>query len=138
MANPGSAALLDSARACAARGWSVIPMQPLGKRPRLARRGFQQRITGANENAQWLQRWPEANLGVVTGRMSGIGEDARNNTIASFSGHLLRHGVDVDGVAELMLAWHRSHCCPPLPDAEVLHVKDSIARRHEAEGPLPG
>jgi hypothetical protein len=69
----------------------------------------------------------------------GIGEGARNNTIASLSGHLLRRGaarrgVDADGVCELMLAWNRSHCRPPLADAQVVRVVESIARLHATEG----
>lgn len=64
----------------------------------------------------------------------GIGKGARNNTIASLCGHLLRRGVDADVLAELMLAWNRSHCRPPLSDSEVARVVDSIARLHEREG----
>jgi hypothetical protein len=64
----------------------------------------------------------------------GIGKGARNNTIASLSGHLLRRGVDADVVCELMLAWNRSHCRPSLADAEVVRVVDSIARLHGTEG----
>jgi hypothetical protein len=55
----------------------------------------------------------------------------RNNTIASLTGHLLRHEVDVDVVRELMLAWNRSHCRPPLSDDEVAQVVSSIARLHQ-------
>lgn len=257
MEGPGSAALLESALAYAARGWSVIPMQPRGKRPLLAWREFQQRVAGKDEIMSWFRRWPDANLGIVSGRISGlvvvdvdlrhggpdsvagaearhgvltatvevatggggrhlyyahpgapmanrvailpgidlrgdggcvvappsvhpsgrryawvagrgpgdvalaplpahfggasagsrsigharghwrrlvregIGEGARNNTIASLSGHLLRRGVDADVVVELLLAWNRSHCRPPLPDAEVVRVVESIARLHE-------
>jgi hypothetical protein len=66
-----------------------------------------------------------------------IGEGARNNTIASLTGHLLRRGVDADVVAELMQAWNRSHCRPPLPGAEVAQVVESIARLHEREDGAP-
>jgi hypothetical protein len=259
MEGPQSTTMVDSALACGARGWSVIPMQPRGKRPLLAWREHQQRIAGADEIVGWFRRWPEANLGVVTGRISGIvvvdvdtrhggpasvadaearqgalaatveaatggggrhlyyahpgpalanrvamlpgvdlrgdggcvvappsvhpngrryawvagrgpgevalaplpphfggaggasqalrysrghwrrlvregvGEGARNNTLASLSGHLLRRGVDAEVACELMLAWNRSHCRPPLPDAEVVRVVESIARLHEHE-----
>jgi len=47
------------------------------------------------------------------------------------TGHLLRREVDLDVVLELMLAWNRSHCRPPLPDDEVARVVHSIARVHE-------
>jgi hypothetical protein len=249
--------IVDDARAYATRGWSVIPMQPHGKRPLVAWREFQQRIAGADEIDRWFRHWPEANVGIVTGRVSGvvvvdvdlrhggpdsvtaaeaahgplprtveaatggggrhlyyahpggtvanrvairpgidvrgdggcvvappslhssgrrytwvdghapdrcglaplpahfdarawglqpevrppanwrrliregIGEGQRNNTVASLTGHLLRRGVDLDAVLELMLAWNRTHCRPPLPDDEVAQVVHSIARVHE-------
>jgi hypothetical protein len=260
MEGPQPGAMASSALAYGARGWSVIPMRPCGKRPLLAWREYQQRIAGADEIARWFRRWPDANVGVVTRRISGIvvvdvdirhggphsvvdaearngplqdtveaatggggrhlyyphpgpvmanrvamrsgvdlrgdgggviappsahpngkrhtwatgrapgdvalaplpphfggacvappalgrsrghwrrrvrggvGEEARNNTIASRSGHLLRRGVDADVACELMLAWNRSHCRPPLADAEVVRVVGSITRLHGTEG----
>ena len=251
--------MADSARAYAARAWSVIPMQPRGKRPLVSWREFQQRIAGEDEIAHWFSRWPDANVGIVTGQISGIVvvdvdirhggpaslaeavlrhgaldatvevatggggrhlyythpgvatanrvamlpgidlrgdggcvvaspsvhpsgrcyawvagrspeevalaplprhfggggaglrphrhpigrwrhlvredivEGARNNTIASLCGHLLWRGVEGDVVAELMRAWNRSHCRPPLSDAEVLRVVDSVERMHERD-----
>ena len=68
----------------------------------------------------------------------GIGEGRRNNSIASLTGHLLWRGVDLDAVLELMLAWNRTHCRPPLPDDEVAQVVQSIARVHERESSEPG
>lgn len=252
-----SAAMAQGAHAYAARGWSVIPMQPRGKRPLVAWREFQQRRATADVIDRWFQRWPDANVGIVTGRISGLvvvdidprhgGPDSvvalealhgalpstvealtggggrhlyyahpgrlvanrvalrpgvdvrgdggcvvappsvhpsgrryewvaghdpdrqalapppvhffghgavanppghsrahwrrlvrediapgqRNDTIASLTGHLLRHDVDVDVARELMLAWNRSHCRPPLSDDEVAQVVASIARLHE-------
>jgi hypothetical protein len=63
----------------------------------------------------------------------GIGEGQRNNTIASLTGHLLRREVDIDVVLELMLAWNRTHCRPPLFDEEVVGIVRSIGRLHEQE-----
>jgi hypothetical protein len=64
----------------------------------------------------------------------GVSQGARNNTIASLSGHLLWHGVDREVVVELMLCWNRVRCRPPLPDAEVLRTVHSIARLHARHG----
>jgi Primase C terminal 1 (PriCT-1)/Bifunctional DNA primase/polymerase, N-terminal len=64
----------------------------------------------------------------------GVAEGERNTTIASLTGHLLWHGVDPDVALELLLAWNRMRCRPPLDDAEVAQVVASIARLHEAEG----
>lgn len=60
-----------------------------------------------------------------------IPEGERNNTIASLAGHLFRHGVDAEIVLELLAAWNRAQCDPPLPDDEVARVVESIARLHE-------
>ncbi len=243
----------------AAQGWSVIPIEPRGKRPLVGWREFQYRRADPAQIDAWFGRWPEANVGIVTGRVSGlvvidvdaqhggleslqalkasqqltvptveavtggggrhfylahprrplsnrvallpgidlradggcvvappsrhpsgrryawvsgrapgqvqlaalpeaIGEQAqraeraghppaywraliqqgipegrRNNTLASLAGHLLRRGVDLDVTLELLLAWNRTHCRPPLPDEEVVSVVQSIGRLHERE-----
>jgi hypothetical protein len=66
----------------------------------------------------------------------GVPEGQRNATIASLTGHLLWHGVDPDVALELMLAWNRMRCRPPLDDAEVIQVVHSIASLHaEKENP---
>lgn len=63
----------------------------------------------------------------------GVIQGQRNSTIASLTGHLLWHGVDPDVVNELMLAWNRVRCRPPLDDAEVVQVVASIVRLHVEE-----
>jgi hypothetical protein len=247
-----------AALAYAARGWSVIPIEPRGKRPVVPWLEFQQRVATAEEIDDWFRRWPDANVGIVTGRVSGlvvvdidpphggrqsiervqeehgtlprtveaqtggggrhlyfahpgvrlanrvgilpgidlrgdggcvvappslhpsgrryawlegaapddvalallprwaapatpahgghpvthwrellrdgVGEGGRNNTLASLTGHLLWHGVDADVALELLLAWNRLRCRPPLPDDEVAQVVASIARLHRREG----
>lgn len=255
---PDTAALLEAALAYAARGWSVIPMQPQGKRPLVVWRPFQQHAASLEQIGHWFRRWPDANVGVVTGAVSGlvvvdvdlahggpqsvaaleavhgllpptveaitggggrhlyyahpgrpvgnrvglrpgidvradggcvvappslhpsgrhyawraghapgerplaplpphffppadldgtpgagharthwrtitraaVPEGQRNQTIASLTGHLLWREVDLPVVLELMLAWNRMHCRPPLPDDEVAHVVESVARTH--------
>ena len=61
----------------------------------------------------------------------GVDEGSRNSTLASHAGHLLRFGVDPRVALELLLAWNRVRCRPPLADSEVAAVVDSIARLHE-------
>jgi hypothetical protein len=63
----------------------------------------------------------------------GVAEGARNNTIASLTGHLLWHGVDPNVAIELLLCWNRQRCRPPLPDGEVVRTVQSITRLHERE-----
>ena len=60
----------------------------------------------------------------------GVSEGKRNASIASFTGHLLSHGVDADITQELMLAWNRVRCRPPLEDEEVIRTVRSIERTH--------
>jgi hypothetical protein len=58
----------------------------------------------------------------------GVAEGARNTSIASLAGHLLRRYVDPYVVLELLLAWNRVKCRPPLPDEEVAATVNSVAR----------
>ena len=67
----------------------------------------------------------------------GVNEGERNATIASLTGHLLWHGVDPQVALELMLAWNRLRCRPPLDDEEVARVVASISHLHEAKAPPP-
>jgi hypothetical protein len=62
----------------------------------------------------------------------GVSEGERNSTIASLTGHLLWHGVDPEVALEVMLAWNRMRCRPPLDDAEVARTVASITKLHEA------
>lgn len=251
-----------AALAYAGRGWAVIPMARHGKRPLVEWREFEERRATPKEISDWFDRWPDANVGVVTGRISGIvvvdvdsqhggleslagaraqgmvlpvtvaaltggggehhyyahpggrlsnrvglrpgidlradggcvvappslhssgrryawmagrspdecalaplpdwlyaadpavkagrgtehwrtlvregvGEGARNSTVASLTGHLLWHGVDEEVALELMLCWNRARCRPPLDDQEVARVVDSIARTHRRGDPAP-
>lgn len=60
----------------------------------------------------------------------GVPEGQRNSTIASLAGHLLWHQVDPEVVLELLLAWNRMRCRPPLDDAEVAQVVANIVKLH--------
>ena len=60
---------------------------------------------------------------------SVVGEGERNRTLASLSGHLLRNRIDPWVALNLLQAWNRAQCSPPLADAEVVATVRSIARR---------
>jgi len=64
----------------------------------------------------------------------GVPEGERNSTLASLTGHLLWRGVDPEVALELLLAWNRLRCRPPLEDAEVAQVVANIVRLHSEEG----
>ena len=240
------------------RGWSVLPVRPRDKRPLIRWQSLQKARPSQVDVERWFQRWPDANLGIVTGEISnlivldidpkhggsesldalerrfgrlpatveartggggrhlyfahpgqplhnragigpgidlrgdggyivappsvhpsgkpyewlparspdeltptsmprwllmesgtrssrslddwytlvrkGVSQGQRNSTIASLTGHLLRHGVDSRIALELLLAWNRFRCRPPLEDSEVRQVVANITRLHEAEG----
>lgn len=67
-----TAPIATAALAYAARGWSVVPIEARGKRPLVAWRGLQQRIADPAEIGRWYRHWPGANVGIVTGRTSGL------------------------------------------------------------------
>lgn len=60
----------------------------------------------------------------------GVPEGQRNSTIASLAGHLLWHQIDREVVLEVLLAWNRMRCQPPLDDEEVAQVVSNIVRLH--------
>lgn len=53
-------------------GLSVIPIESRGKRPLIRWEVYQYRRTDAAEIAEWFRRWPDANIAVVTGIVSGL------------------------------------------------------------------
>ncbi len=54
-----------------ALGWSIIPVGK-DKRPLLAWKEFQERVSTIDEIKLWFSTWPDANIAVVTGPISGI------------------------------------------------------------------
>jgi hypothetical protein len=52
--------------------WSVIPIRAYEKRPLIKWQEYQQRLATEDEIKAWYQRWPEANIGIVTGAVSGL------------------------------------------------------------------
>lgn len=67
-----SLGVLESARYYARLGWSVIPIMPRLKRPMVPWREFEQRAASLEEIDAWYRHSPDANVGVVTGRVSGL------------------------------------------------------------------
>src|SRR4051812_5400647 len=68
----GPPATLSSALAYLSRGWSVIPIAPRGKTPLVRWQEFQNRHPTESEVRRWFSEHPDANIGVVTGAISGI------------------------------------------------------------------
>lgn len=62
---------LEYALSYANQGYAVFPLRPNGKDP-LTDHGFKDATKELEPIRQWWTKWPEANVGVVTGRASGI------------------------------------------------------------------
>lgn len=63
--------MLDAARRLRARGLSVIPIGS-DKRPLIEWKTYQEEPPPPDQIDEWFTRWPAANLGVVTGRVSSL------------------------------------------------------------------
>jgi len=66
------AQLESAALSYLARGWSVIPVEHRGKRPLVRWEHFQTEAPDAFQVSAWWHRWPNANVGIVTGVLSGL------------------------------------------------------------------
>jgi hypothetical protein len=76
-------------------GWAVIPIEPRGKRPLVRWQVYQHRLPDATEVAEWFRRWPDANIAVVTGIVSGVvvlDLDPRHGAGASLQELERKHG----------------------------------------------
>lgn len=80
-------ALDGAALAYAARGWSVVPMYgpgrggcscrrancpSPGKHPRISWTVATEQAAGPDQVETWWRRWPDANVAIATGTVSGI------------------------------------------------------------------
>jgi hypothetical protein len=59
----------------------------------------------------------------------GVTEGARNQTLAKLAGHFLRRHIDPVVTLEMMAVWNAQRCKPPLDEAEVQTIVNSIAGR---------
>lgn len=84
--------LLAAAEELAGQGWSVVPVHSPrrgscscrnascpapGKHPRITWEPYTRRVAAGDELCRWWRRWPDANLGVVTGVVSDPGDVGR-------------------------------------------------------------
>ena len=53
-------------------GWSVIPLQPGEKRPMVQWEVYQKKCPSRDQVQKWFDEYPDANVGVVTGEISGL------------------------------------------------------------------
>jgi Bifunctional DNA primase/polymerase, N-terminal/Primase C terminal 1 (PriCT-1) len=77
------------------RGWSVVPVRAREKHPVVAWQGYQQRRATSGDVRSWFARWPDANVGIVTGVVSGLvvmDVDPQHGGIASLAELEREHG----------------------------------------------
>ncbi len=65
------ATLLDAAIEYARMGWQVFPCHPTGHQP-LVQHGFYDATTDVDAIRSWWTRWPDAAIGLRTGKASGV------------------------------------------------------------------
>jgi len=64
--------MLTAATDYLARGWSVIPIRPRSKLPVVRWEAYQHRLASEEEITDWFRRWPEMNIAIVSGSISGL------------------------------------------------------------------
>ncbi len=64
--------MLDCALDYLSRGWSVIPLRTKSKKPLIPWEQFQSRLATEAEVRDWFERTPDLNIGIVTGKLSGL------------------------------------------------------------------
>jgi hypothetical protein len=77
------------------RHWSVIPVLPFEKRPAIRWMAFQNRYASEDEVRGWFEQWPTANVGIVTGAISGLvvlDIDPKHGGNASLAELVVQHG----------------------------------------------
>ena len=63
---------LEAALSYLRQGFSVIPIIAKDKKPLIAWEEYQNRRATEEEIKAWWARWPDANVGIVTGAVSGL------------------------------------------------------------------
>lgn len=64
---------LEAALKYLSKGWPIIPINPTTKKPCLdSWKEFSNRLPTKKEVSSWWTKWPWANIGLVTGKLSGV------------------------------------------------------------------
>jgi hypothetical protein len=92
---PKSNTRLKAAIGYLKRGWPIVAVAPRAKRPIVKWEPFQHQLPTEEQVRGWFTRWPDANLSVVTGEVSGLvvlDVDPRHGGEESLAGLESRHG----------------------------------------------
>jgi len=93
--------------------WSVIPLKPQSKEPLISWKGLQRRKLQEREIIEIFERHPDANLGVITGRISNL------LVVDSDAPDALKRGVPLTPIAETSRGRHYYF---QLPDKKIRSV----------------
>jgi len=145
--NQAAGDVADAARAAVLRGWGVIPLHTAhdgrcscrraecsspGKHPRIRWQRFERERPSEDQVAAWWRRWPDANVGVVTGAVSGVlvlDVDPRHDGTASLAllesrwGPIAPTVADDTGSGGVHLWFHTADTLPSGPIAPGCDVK---------------
>jgi hypothetical protein len=64
--------LAETAQRYLARGWCIFPLRARSKRPLLSWDPLQRALPSVEQVIDWFSRWPDANIGIVTGEISNL------------------------------------------------------------------
>ena len=64
--------MLESALGYQKLGWHIVPLKPTEKYPRVKWKPFQATQPTAQQLINWFTKWPDSNIGAITGPESGI------------------------------------------------------------------
>jgi hypothetical protein len=109
-------------------GWSFIPIEPRGKRSLVRWQVYQHRHPEATEINDWFRHWPDANIAVVTGVVSGVvvlDIDPRHGGDSSFQA-LERQHAPVSETVEARTGGGGRHLYFAHP-GEILHNRVALA-----------
>lgn len=129
------ATLIEQALKYARYNWSIIPMRPHEKRPMIRWQEYQQHRATEEQIKNWYQRWPDMNIGVVTGQLSGIvvlDVDPRHGGDSNLEKWEQQHGQFPDTV-EVITGGGGRHLYFKHP-GEIIHNRVSIVAGIDLRG----
>lgn len=63
---------LEAAQQYVKHGWSIIPLEQGTKRAHVKWKKYQTEAATVEEVERWWSKWPDANIGIITGAVSGV------------------------------------------------------------------
>ena len=96
------------------------------------------RVYQPSDFDDWLPSEPAETRTTAAPVDDVIPEFQRNATLTSLAGTMRKRGMTPAAIAAALLAENTARCRPPLPDAEVRTIADSIGKKPPGEAPMNG